>query len=83
MLILVGNRLSNAGIAGRLSLTESTVNSRVNRILGRLGVTNRDQTAIMVRNAALRQGASLTSPQAAYRPRRRSGHGAVGPRSIR
>jgi DNA-binding NarL/FixJ family response regulator len=52
-MILVGDGLSNAEIATRLGLSESTVKSRVNRILGRLGVTNRVQAAIMVHNAGL------------------------------
>jgi DNA-binding NarL/FixJ family response regulator len=53
VLILVGNGLSNAEIATRLDLSESNVKSRVNRILGRLGVTNRVLAAIMVHNAGL------------------------------
>jgi DNA-binding NarL/FixJ family response regulator len=53
VLILVGNGLSNAEIATQLDLSESNVKSRVNRILGRLGVTNRVQAAIMVHNAGL------------------------------
>jgi DNA-binding NarL/FixJ family response regulator len=58
VLILVGNGLSNAEIAVQLGLTESNVKSRVNRILGRLGVTNRVQAAILVHNAGL-----LTAPR--------------------
>jgi DNA-binding NarL/FixJ family response regulator len=53
VVILVGSGLSNAEIATRLRLSESNVKSRVNRILGRLGVTNRVQAAIMVHDAGL------------------------------
>jgi DNA-binding NarL/FixJ family response regulator len=53
VLILLGNGRSNAEIATQLGLTESNVKSRVNRILGRLAVTNRVQAAIMVHNAGL------------------------------
>jgi DNA-binding NarL/FixJ family response regulator len=58
VLILVGNGLSNAEIAAQLDLTESNVKSRVNRMLTRLGVTNRVQAAIIAHNAGL-----LTAPR--------------------
>lgn len=51
VLVLVAEGLSNAAIAGRLGVTESTVKSRVNRVMGRLGVANRVQAAIMARSA--------------------------------
>lgn len=48
VLLLVARGLSNAQIAKRLGLTQATVKSRVNRILGRLGLENRVQAAILV-----------------------------------
>lgn len=50
---LVGAGLSNAEIARRLFLVEGTVKSYVSTILGRLGVKNRVQAAILAYEAGL------------------------------
>ncbi|RKR87083.1 LuxR family two component transcriptional regulator [Micromonospora pisi] len=43
--------LSNAGIGAELSLTEATVKAHVSRSLAKLGLANRVQAAILVRDA--------------------------------
>lgn len=53
VLALVGTGLSNAEIAGRLFLVEGTVKSYVSAILGRLGMKNRVQAAILAYEAGL------------------------------
>ncbi|MEJ3658068.1 response regulator transcription factor [Actinomycetes bacterium KLBMP 9759] len=53
VLVLVATGLSNADVAARLGLSESAVKSRVNRMLGRLGLANRVQAALLVRRAGL------------------------------
>lgn len=53
VLALVGTGLSNADIAGRLFLVEGTVKSYVSAILGRLGMKNRVQAAILAYEAGL------------------------------
>jgi DNA-binding NarL/FixJ family response regulator len=44
---------SNADIAGLLYMSEATVKAHVSRVLAKLGVTNRVQVAIIVRDAGL------------------------------
>jgi DNA-binding NarL/FixJ family response regulator len=53
VLALVGAGLSNAEIAGRLFLVEGTVKAYVSTVLGRLGVKNRVQAAIVAHEAGL------------------------------
>ena len=43
--------LSNAGIGSELALSEATVKAHVSRALAKLGLTNRVQAAILVRDA--------------------------------
>lgn len=53
VLLLVGRGLSNAQIASALEVSEATVKGRVNRILGRLGLDNRVQAALLVHDTGL------------------------------
>jgi DNA-binding NarL/FixJ family response regulator len=53
VLILIGQGLSNTQIAKDLDVSEATVKSRVNRILSRLGLTNRVQAAILAHQSGL------------------------------
>ncbi|HEV7656824.1 MAG TPA: response regulator transcription factor [Mycobacteriales bacterium] len=53
VLALVGAGLSNAQIAGRLHLAEGTVKTHLSTILGKLGVANRVQAAILAHQAGL------------------------------
>ncbi|GAB3205268.1 response regulator [Marinactinospora thermotolerans] len=53
VLALLGEGLSNAEIGRRLHLVEGTVKSYVSAILGRLGVRNRVQAAIVAYEAGL------------------------------
>ena len=48
---LVAEGLSNAAIARRLTMTESSVKTYVSRILTKLGCENRVQAALLVRDA--------------------------------
>jgi DNA-binding NarL/FixJ family response regulator len=49
----VGCGLSNMEIAERLTMTEATVKTHVSRAMAKLGVTNRVQAALLVRDADL------------------------------
>lgn len=53
VLTLLGSGLSNADIAARLFVVEGTVKAYVSTILGRLGVKNRVQAAIIAYEAGL------------------------------
>jgi len=53
VLALVGAGLSNADIAARLFLVEGTVKSYVSAILGRLGMRNRVQAAVLAYEAGM------------------------------
>jgi DNA-binding NarL/FixJ family response regulator len=55
VLALLGCGLSNADIAARLHIVEGTVKAHVSTILGRLGVRNRVQAAIVAYEAGLVQ----------------------------
>jgi DNA-binding NarL/FixJ family response regulator len=55
VLALLGCGLSNADIAARLRIVEGTVKAHVSTILGRLGVRNRVQAAIVAYEAGLVQ----------------------------
>ncbi|MCE7001703.1 response regulator transcription factor [Kibdelosporangium philippinense] len=55
VLALVGSGLSNADIAATLFIVEGTVKAHVTAILGRLGVRNRVQAAILAYEAGLVQ----------------------------
>jgi DNA-binding NarL/FixJ family response regulator len=55
VLALLGSGLSNADIAARLFIVEGTVKAHVSTILGRLGVKNRVQAAIVAYQAGLVQ----------------------------
>ena len=50
----VGRGLSNADISAELHLSVATVKAHVSRLLEKLGVENRVQVALLVRDAALR-----------------------------
>ncbi|RFC67901.1 MULTISPECIES: response regulator [Mesorhizobium] len=50
ILELVGLGLSNKVIAGRLELEEKTIKHHMTRILSKLGVTNRTEAALMLRD---------------------------------
>ncbi|MFF1502606.1 response regulator [Streptomyces sp. NPDC058316] len=53
VLVLVGEGATNAEIAGRLRMSESTVKAHVSRILTTLEVGNRVQAALAARDAGL------------------------------
>jgi DNA-binding NarL/FixJ family response regulator len=53
VLALLARGLSNADIAGRIHLSEGTVRNYVSTILGKLGVTDRTQAAILGIRAGL------------------------------
>ena len=50
--LAVGEGASNAEIAASLFMSEATVKAHVSRLLGKLGVNNRVQVAILVHDAA-------------------------------
>ncbi|MEU7939353.1 response regulator transcription factor [Microbispora bryophytorum] len=56
VLALVGEGLSNAGIAARLHLAEGSVKTYVSTILGKLGVPNRVRAAVIAHEAGLAGG---------------------------
>jgi DNA-binding NarL/FixJ family response regulator len=53
VLRLLGRGESNAAIAGRLFVSEATVKTYVSRLLGKLGLANRTQAAILAHEAGL------------------------------
>ena len=53
VIIGVAEGLSNAEIAGKLDMAESTVKAHISKSLGKLGMTNRVQAAILVHEAHL------------------------------
>ena len=53
LLVEIGHGASNARVAGRLHLSEGTVKQYVSTLLGRLGVENRVQAAIIAHEAGV------------------------------
>ncbi|MEC4019447.1 response regulator transcription factor [Streptomyces sp. H27-D2] len=53
VLALLGEGLSNAGIADRMSLAPSTVKDHVSAVIGKLGALNRVQVAVLADRAGL------------------------------
>ncbi|WP_319018591.1 response regulator transcription factor [Microbispora sitophila] len=56
VLALVGEGMSNAGIAARLHLAEGSVKTYVSTIMGKLGVPNRVRAAVIAHEAGLAGG---------------------------
>ncbi|MEV4892920.1 LuxR C-terminal-related transcriptional regulator, partial [Nonomuraea sp. NPDC055795] len=59
---LLARGLSNAEIAQALNLTQTGVKGRVNRLLGRLGLANRVQAAILAQEHGLIQRGASAGP---------------------
>ncbi|GFN07071.1 hypothetical protein Smic_56270 [Streptomyces microflavus] len=59
MLSLIAAGLSNAEIAGQLTLAEQTVKTHVGRILVKLGVRDRTQAAVFAYESGLVRPANL------------------------
>jgi DNA-binding NarL/FixJ family response regulator len=53
VLALIGQGLSNAGIGGRLYLSEATVKGYVSSVLGKIGAANRVQAALVAYRGGL------------------------------
>ncbi|WP_435860329.1 response regulator transcription factor [Streptomyces scabiei] len=58
MLVLVGHALSNAQIARRLRVEESTVKTHVQKLLAKLDVRTRVEAALIASRAGLVENAS-------------------------
>ncbi|MHC5903928.1 response regulator [Streptomyces sp. S6] len=53
VLHLLAEGLSNAGIGGRLHMSETTIKTYVSRVLAKLGCVNRVQAALLARDAGV------------------------------
>ena len=56
MLVRLGEGLSNAQIAGALSMAEATVKTHVSRVLHKLGLKSRTQAAVLAGQWGVRGG---------------------------
>ncbi|MFF4404787.1 response regulator transcription factor [Streptomyces sp. NPDC001262] len=64
VLTLLGSGLSNLDIARRLHLSSASVKTYVSRLLGKLGLENRTQAAILAYEAGLVGGGRILEPAA-------------------